>query len=172
MKTRYLFLILGILVGVSFLFPMPSAFPERLNIGLRTPVDDMQMWLIANRSDHPLFTQWFDPLSAASRYGPVHPRKLAAQPLGAHHHSGRVLVSLYTPPGWLPRSPAWAVCSDRYVRPVGKEYADAGADAAGGQFFAAAGDSSGNRDGVLIAGWNGWPGLCWTRCKRCPPLCI
>ena len=65
MSRRCLLLVLCILVGGSFLFPIPSAFPERLNIGLRTPVDDVQMWLIANRSDHPLFTQWFDPLSAA-----------------------------------------------------------------------------------------------------------
>ncbi len=65
MKARYQYLILCIIAGMSLLFPLPSTFPERLNIGLRAPVDDMQTWLIANRNDHPLFTRWFDPLSTA-----------------------------------------------------------------------------------------------------------
>jgi glycine betaine/proline transport system permease protein len=65
MKKRYQVLILAALMVIVARIPLPSAFPERLNIGLRAPVDDLQTWLITNRNDHPLFTRWFDPTSDA-----------------------------------------------------------------------------------------------------------
>ncbi len=63
-KTRHWFLILFISMGMLFLRSVSPMFPEHINIGLRAPVDDLQVWLISNRSHHPLFTQFLVPLSA------------------------------------------------------------------------------------------------------------
>ncbi len=65
LNKRLSFLILCAVIGVSLLMPASPGFPQRLNIGLRPPVDDLQTWMIANRGDHPLFTRFFEPLSAA-----------------------------------------------------------------------------------------------------------
>lgn len=63
MKKRYWLLVVGIVIGLSWLYPLSPTFPDNLNLGLRAPVDGIQTWLIANRNDHPLFTHFFDPLN-------------------------------------------------------------------------------------------------------------
>lgn len=40
-------------------------FPEAWNLGLRGPVDNFQVWVIANRSSNPVFTHFFQPFSAS-----------------------------------------------------------------------------------------------------------
>jgi len=40
-------------------------FPEAWNLGLRAPIDEFQRWVIGNRSWHPVFVYFFDPLSDA-----------------------------------------------------------------------------------------------------------
>lgn len=39
-------------------------FPEAWNLGLRRPVDQFQVWVIANRGTNPIFTHFFQPFSA------------------------------------------------------------------------------------------------------------
>ena len=39
----------------------PTAFPANWNLGLRTPIDQFQSWVIGNRADHPLFVYFFTP---------------------------------------------------------------------------------------------------------------
>lgn len=39
-------------------------FPEAWNLGLRRPVDQFQVWVIANRGTNPVFTHFFQPFSA------------------------------------------------------------------------------------------------------------
>lgn len=65
MKNRYIVLIILsiIVMGLLIFRPFPADFPETLNLGLRQPADDVQTWLITNRSDHPIFIYFFEPLS-------------------------------------------------------------------------------------------------------------
>jgi glycine betaine/proline transport system permease protein len=45
-------------------------FPEQWNLGLRTPIDALQRWLINSRAaDHPVFVFGFEPFSAAVDWG-------------------------------------------------------------------------------------------------------
>ena len=49
-----------------WLQPDPASavsFPETWNLGLRQPIDNFQIWVIANRATHPIFFLIFDPLS-------------------------------------------------------------------------------------------------------------
>jgi glycine betaine/proline transport system permease protein len=39
-------------------------FPESWNLGLRQPAEEFQNWVIGNRKNHPIFTFFFEPLSA------------------------------------------------------------------------------------------------------------
>ena len=50
--------ILNTLFGVEY----PS-FPESWNLGLREPLDQFKSWVIGNRTTHPLFVFFFDPIS-------------------------------------------------------------------------------------------------------------
>lgn len=63
---RHLLLFWGLVVGV-YLFNLaggnPREFPEAWNLGLRGPIDEFQRWVIGNRSWHPLFVYFFDPVS-------------------------------------------------------------------------------------------------------------
>ncbi len=40
-------------------------FPAAWNLGLRRPVDQFQVWVIAHRGSHPIFTFFFEPFSSA-----------------------------------------------------------------------------------------------------------
>lgn len=64
--VRYLAIFWGLVVGV-YLFNLaggsPREFPEAWNLGLRAPIDEFQRWVIGNRSWHPAFLYFFDPLS-------------------------------------------------------------------------------------------------------------
>ena len=40
-----------------------APFPESWNLGLRQPIDQFKSWVIGNRTTHPLFTLFFDPIS-------------------------------------------------------------------------------------------------------------
>lgn len=42
-----------------------SSFPKEWNLGLRQPVDQLQRWVIANRTTHPIFLSIFVPLSSS-----------------------------------------------------------------------------------------------------------
>lgn len=44
-------------------------FPETWNLHLRDPIDSFQNWVITNRSSHPMFTFFFDPLSDFIDFG-------------------------------------------------------------------------------------------------------
>jgi glycine betaine/proline transport system permease protein len=46
-----------------------SGFPESWNIHLRTPLDNFEDWVVANRAVHPLFTLFFDPVSDTIDFG-------------------------------------------------------------------------------------------------------
>ncbi len=39
-----------------------NSFPEWLNFGIRAPLDGFQKWIIGNRTTHPIFVYFFDPL--------------------------------------------------------------------------------------------------------------
>ncbi len=64
-------------IVVIFLLPMLirylpldiSEFPEAWNIHLREPLDNFQDWTISNRTTHPLFVWFFDPISDAIDFG-------------------------------------------------------------------------------------------------------
>jgi glycine betaine/proline transport system permease protein len=65
------FLIVGAIVIAILLFvatqtaPGLRSFPEAWNLGLRGPIDAFEGWVIANRTSHPLFLWFFEPLSDA-----------------------------------------------------------------------------------------------------------
>lgn len=63
---RHLLLFWGLVVGV-YLFNLAGGnareFPDAWNLGLRGPIDEFQRWVIGNRSWHPLFLYFFDPIS-------------------------------------------------------------------------------------------------------------
>ena len=63
---RRLLLFCGLLLAV-YLFSLAGGsarvFPETWNLGLRVPIDEFQRWVIGNRSWHPAFLYFFDPLS-------------------------------------------------------------------------------------------------------------
>ena len=64
--VRYLALFWGLVAAVYF-FNLAGGsaqeFPETWNLGLRAPIDEFQRWVIGNRSWHPAFLYFFDPLS-------------------------------------------------------------------------------------------------------------
>ncbi|HXF62377.1 MAG TPA: ABC transporter permease subunit [Caldilineaceae bacterium] len=55
-------LLLALVWGVALALEI-GAFPEAWNLGLREPIDGFESWVIGNRSTHPLFTYFFNPLS-------------------------------------------------------------------------------------------------------------
>lgn len=63
------FLIGGALLVAILLFilaqttPDLQSFPEAWNLGLRQPIDAFESWVIANRTSHPMFLVFFEPLS-------------------------------------------------------------------------------------------------------------
>lgn len=46
-----------------------GSFPAAWNLGLRSPINQFQDWVIGNRSTHPVFAYFFDPLSDAIDFG-------------------------------------------------------------------------------------------------------
>ncbi len=60
-------LFFGGLVVAVYLFNLAGGsaweFPPAWNLGLRTPIDEFQRWVIGNRSWHPLFVYFFGPVS-------------------------------------------------------------------------------------------------------------
>ncbi len=60
-----------IALALAVAWPAESrAFPESWNLGLRTPIDALQRWLINSRAgDHPIFVFGFEPFSAAVDWG-------------------------------------------------------------------------------------------------------
>ncbi len=46
-----------------------TRFPAEWNLHLRVPIDAFQSWVIGHRVTHPVFTLFFDPLSAVIDYG-------------------------------------------------------------------------------------------------------
>jgi len=59
-----LLLLILLAIGWHRLAPETVAFPEAWNLGLRTPLNELQSWVIGNRATHPLFTYFFRPLSS------------------------------------------------------------------------------------------------------------
>jgi len=58
------------LLLLALLIPTESRnFPETWNLHLRDPIDAFQDWVIRNRSTHPMFTFFFDPLSDFIDFG-------------------------------------------------------------------------------------------------------
>jgi glycine betaine/proline transport system permease protein len=64
--VRYLAIFWGLVIG-GYLFSLNGGnawdFPENWNLGLRAPIDEFQRWIIGNRSWHPFFVYFFEPLS-------------------------------------------------------------------------------------------------------------
>jgi glycine betaine/proline transport system permease protein len=70
LKTVLVCLALVIIYACLRFIPIEtSSFPKEWNIGLRQPVDQLQKWVIANRSTHPIFLSIFVPLSASIDFG-------------------------------------------------------------------------------------------------------
>jgi glycine betaine/proline transport system permease protein len=72
--TLLLALVAVVIVGLLFIVSdrLPSdinQFPEALNLHLREQVDAFQDWVIRNRSSHPAFTYFFEPISDAIDWG-------------------------------------------------------------------------------------------------------
>ena len=42
---------------------LPTTFPAEWDLRLREPIDQFKSWVIGNRTSHPLFLYFFDPLS-------------------------------------------------------------------------------------------------------------
>ncbi len=65
---RHLLLFWGLVIA-AYLFNLAGGsareFPASWNLGLRGPIDEFQRWVIGNRSWHPAFLYFFDPLSDA-----------------------------------------------------------------------------------------------------------
>lgn len=65
------FLIGGAVLAAILLFILAQtttdlqSFPEAWNLGLRRPIDAFEGWVIANRTSHPIFLVFFEPLSDA-----------------------------------------------------------------------------------------------------------
>lgn len=60
-------LLLLIAPWIASILPEKS-FPEWLNFGLRAPLDAFQKWVIGNRTTHPIFLYFFDPLRYTIEY--------------------------------------------------------------------------------------------------------
>lgn len=55
--------LIGLAIGWHALAPTALVFPENWNLGLRSPLDRFQSWVIGNRATHPLFVYGFRPFS-------------------------------------------------------------------------------------------------------------
>ena len=75
MHRRGLRYLAGFLSFVAFvvllrtLAPEVQSFPAAWNLHLRDPIDAFENWVIGHRATHPLFTWFFDPLSAGIDFG-------------------------------------------------------------------------------------------------------
>lgn len=96
--TRLMWLALALIAAVIVSVVAPSlfdTFPRALYLGVRPLVDEMQRWVVNNRVTHPIFTYFFNPISAFIDGGV---RAAESLLLGAHW---AVVVGLFTLIGWL-----------------------------------------------------------------------